>query len=61
MKTTLGRVGGVWFEVCERAQIPHFVIAALVAAIHRSTSAIQQDGSTLHQPWITGTSPVMTI
>jgi hypothetical protein len=36
------------------------VIAALVAAIHRSTSAVQQYSSTLVDGWITATSAVMT-
>jgi hypothetical protein len=40
---------------------PGFVIAARVAAIHGSASVIHQENSTLVEPWITGTSPVMTI
>ncbi len=40
--------------------IAHSVITALVAVIHRSTSVIYLDNSTLVEPWITGTSPVMT-
>jgi hypothetical protein len=37
-----------------------FVIAGLVPAIHLSASVIFVDNSTPAEPWITGTSPVMT-
>ncbi len=37
------------------------VITALVAVIHRGASVIYQENSTPVEPWITGTSPVMTI
>jgi hypothetical protein len=38
----------------------NFVIAALVAAIHRSAGGVSQVTSTLFAQWITGTSPAMT-
>ena len=37
------------------------VIAGLVPAIHCSAGVIFQDSSTLVEPWITGTSPAMTV
>ena len=37
------------------------VITAFVAVIHRGASVIYQQNSTPVEPWITGTSPVMTI
>ena len=39
----------------------HGVITARVAVIHRGAGVIWQDNSTPVEPWLTGTSPVMTI
>ena len=36
------------------------VITALVAVIHRGACVIYQENATPVEPWITGTSPVMT-
>ena len=44
-----------------RLTTPTIVIAALVAVIHRCTSVIYQDNSTLAEPWIAATSAAMTV
>ncbi len=49
---------GLRIEVVAHTQ--KIVIAALVAAIHRCTSVIYLDSSTLVEAWITATSAVMT-
>jgi hypothetical protein len=59
-------LGDGWMGVASPAielgsVVPKTVSTALVAAIHGSTSGIRRNSSTPPQPWITGTSPVMTI
>ena len=53
----------VWFYTYPIAAMfpPNVVITALVAVIHRGTGGIYQDNATPVEPWITGTSPVLTV
>ena len=57
------RISGakVTAQIQRFSRIREIVIAALVAAIHRSTSVNYLDGSSLTEPWITATSAVMTM